>query len=79
MTRLLKAAGVTLAIGLSLTSDTAQSASPFQDSRFEVQWSGQSSLMNSVAFAGTGQRPPSWVYRKSTPLPLTPLCGSTLK
>ena len=79
MTRLIKAAGVTLAIGLSLTSDTAQSASPFLDSRFEVQRSGHGSLMNSVAFGGTGLRLPSWVYRKWILQPLTPPCGSTLK
>ena len=60
MTQLLKAAVVSLVIALSLTSDTALSASQVQSSKFQVP---RSELRLSTSFAScvnSGQMPKSW-------------------
>ena len=62
MKQFVKTLTAMLLIALCLTSDTAAtSVAPTS-----------APLSNSV---NTGQRLPSWVYRKSTPLLLTPPCG----
>ena len=75
MKQFVKTLTAMLLIALCLTSDTALNASQFKSSKFKVQESARHLSMNSVVFVNTGQRPPSWVYRKSTPPPLTPPCG----
>ena len=79
MTQLLKAALVSLVIALSLTSDTAQSASQFQVSGLKVQGSGQSCSMNSSVCVASGQMPKSWELQSWTLPPAMPLYGSTPK
>lgn len=62
MKQFVKTLTAMLLIALCLTSDTAAtSVAPTS-----------APLSNSV---NTGQRPPSWEYRKSSPPPLTPPCG----
>ena len=89
MTQLLKAALVSLVIALSLTSDTALSASQVQGSwtsqatkssaRFKVQESAKRSSTYSVAFATTTPRPLYWDGRNWMFQPATLPCASTPK
>ena len=79
MTQLLKAALVSLVIALSLTSDTASSASQVQGSRFKVQESAKRSSTYSVAFATTTPRPLYWDGRNWMFQPATLPCASTPK
>ena len=58
---------VMLGIVMCLVSDTALSATQVQNSRLKVQESARRLSMNSVAFAGTGRRLPSWECRNWTP------------
>ena len=79
MTQLLKAVVVSLVIALSLTSDTAQSASQFQVSGFKVQGREQSCSMNSSVCVARGQMPKSWEFQNWTLPPVMPLYESTPK
>lgn len=66
MKRLVKTLSAILLIAMCLTSDTAQSASQFQVSRFKVQESEQSSSINSFACVANGQRLQYWEFQSLT-------------
>ena len=66
MKRLVKTLSAILLIAMCLTSDTAQSASQFQVSRFKVQESEQCSSMNSFACVASGQRLQYWEFQSLT-------------
>ena len=79
MTQPLKAAVVSLVIALSLTSDTALSASQVQSSKFQVPRSELRSSNSFVNSVNSGQMPKSWDCLSWTPLQVTLPCGSTPK
>lgn len=66
MKRLVKTLSAILLIAMCLTSDTAQSASQFQGSRFKVQESEQSSSINSFVCVANGQRLQYWEFQSLT-------------